>query len=78
MGIVCSKLAPLLIHKKNGKTAHFIRTEEYVGKMTATKQHTATWERSTKRAIQKKNLSPQVHTADIPQDLRTHMDNRPD
>jgi len=30
MGIVCSKLAPPLIHKKSGKTAHFIRTEEYM------------------------------------------------
>ncbi len=29
MGVVGSKLAPLLIHEKNGKTAYFIRTEEY-------------------------------------------------
>jgi hypothetical protein len=34
------------------------------------------WEKSTKSTSVEKNipLSPQVHTTDIPRDLRAHMD----
>ena len=48
----------------------------YVGKMTATKQHTAPWEKSTPNISLKikSPLSPQVHTADVSRDLRRHMD----
>ncbi len=41
-----------------------------------TKQRTAPWEKSTKSTSVRKKipLSSQVHTTDIPQDLRSHMD----
>ena len=50
--------------------------DNVVGKRPTTKQRTAPWEMSTKSTCVRKKipLSPQVHTADIPQDLRAHMD----
>jgi hypothetical protein len=48
----------------------------YVGKRPATKQRTAPWEKSTKSTSVRKKipLSSQVHTTDIPRDMRAHMD----
>jgi hypothetical protein len=47
----------------------------YVGKRTHTKAHSTMGDEHKKYKCKKKiPLSPQVHTTNIPQDLRVHMD----
>ncbi len=75
------KYARRVLRHKNRSIRKFYIT--CVGKMCTyivqyilTQKHTAMWEKSTKSISVEKNipLSPQVHTTDIPQDLRAHMD----
>jgi hypothetical protein len=77
----CGKCARSHSKKWCGKCSRVIpkqsiRVGTVVGEMTATKKHTAPWEKSTKNISLKikSPLSPQVHTADVAQDLRRHMD----
>ena len=75
--------AHAVIPKKKNRVLELVRYEAkcstvgtVVGEMTATKQHTAPWEKSTPNISLKikSPLSPQVHTADVSRDLRRHMD----
>ena len=70
--------AHAVIPKKKNRVLELVRYEAkcstvgtVVGEMTATKQHTAPWEKSTKniQVWKKIPLSPQVHTVDVPRDL---------
>ncbi len=50
----------------------------YVDERTCTKAHSTVGEEHKKLYVEKKiPLSPQVHTTDIPRDLRAHIVNRP-
>jgi hypothetical protein len=77
VALMCQVRTRLFWEKKN-RVLELVRYEAkcstvgtVVGEMTATKQHTAPWEKSTKniQVWKKIPLSPQVHTADVPRDL---------
>jgi hypothetical protein len=71
-----SEVRRYVIPQKNGVLV-FVRNILYIGKMTAASESST--QHRGRRAQQSKSkkkipLSPQVHTADIPRDLRMHMD----